>query len=104
MQPQMQLRLAQASLRVLYCLAALGPAIWVLSHPMPVAWLRPFCRDTLPVLAVCAGTAGLRILFRRGGPWWSLLVIALTQAIFQAWCYNTGSHPALDSNLLWGIL
>jgi hypothetical protein len=71
---------------------------------MPVAWLRPFCKDTLPVLAACAVTAGLRVLIRRAGRWWSLLLIALTQAIFQAWYYNTGSHPALNPNLLWGIL
>ena len=31
-------------------------------------------------------------------------VIALTQASFQAWCYNTGSHPALSPFQMWGIL
>jgi len=30
-------------------------------------------------------------------------VIALTQATFQAWCYNTGSHPALNPFQNWGI-
>jgi hypothetical protein len=33
-----------------------------------------------------------------------LSVIALTQAVFQAWCYNTGSHPALNPFQMWGIL
>jgi hypothetical protein len=33
-----------------------------------------------------------------------LSVIALTQASFQAWCYNTGSHPALNPFQIWGIL
>lgn len=33
-----------------------------------------------------------------------MLAIALTQAIFQAWCYNTGSHPSDNPHLLWGIL
>ena len=101
---QMRLRLAQASLWAVYCLTALGPALWVLNHPMPVPWLRPLCNDTFRYLVACAIAAGLRVLAQRGGRWWSLLVIALTQAIFQAWCYNTGSHPALNPNLLWGLL
>jgi hypothetical protein len=33
-----------------------------------------------------------------------LSVIALTQASFQAWCYNTGFHPALTPFQMWGIL
>jgi hypothetical protein len=40
---------------------------------------------------------------RRGVSAWSLMVIALTQAVFQAWCYNTGSHPALNPFQMWGI-
>ncbi|HEY7000306.1 MAG TPA: hypothetical protein VH330_01080 [Candidatus Udaeobacter sp.] len=34
---------------------------------------------------------------------WPLMVIALIQAVFQAWCYNTGSHPALSPFQMWGI-
>jgi hypothetical protein len=44
-------------------------------------------------------------LFRKkAGSVLSLLVIALTQAAFQAWCYNNGSHPALNPFQIWGIL
>jgi hypothetical protein len=47
----------------------------------------------------------LPLLFhRRGDGAWSLSMIALTQAIFQAWCYNTGSHPAHSPFQIWGIL
>jgi hypothetical protein len=46
----------------------------------------------------------LPVLFRRAGASaWSLLLIALTQASFQAWCYNTGSHPAGNPLQAWGI-
>jgi hypothetical protein len=49
--------------------------------------------------------AALPLLFhRRGNSAWSLLVIALTQAIFQTWCYNTGSHPVHNPLQVWGIL
>jgi hypothetical protein len=85
-------------------LAALLPAVWVLTHPMSVVWLRPFCKETWPVLAACALAAVLPFLFRRKGTsTWSLLVIALIQAAFQAWCYNTGSHPAVTQSQIWGI-
>lgn len=83
---------------------ALLPVVWVLSHPMPVAWLRPLCKDTWAILAACALAAVLPFLFRRKGTSaWSLLVIGLTQAFFQAWCYNTGSHPAVTPSQIWGI-
>jgi hypothetical protein len=101
-----QLRLAsiQKILRALYPLAALLPAFWVLSYPMPVSWLRPLCKDTWPILLVCTLAVLPPLLFhRRGASAWSLLVIALTQAVFQAWCYNTGSHPALSPFQIWGI-
>jgi hypothetical protein len=95
----------QKALRIVYLLAALLPAVWVLSRPMPVAWLRPLCKDTWPILAACGFAGILPRLFRdRGGSAWSLSVIALTQASFQAWCYNTGSHPALNPFQMWGIL
>ena len=85
-------------------LAALLPAVWVLTHPMSVVWLRPLCKETWTVLAACALAAVLPFLFRRKGTSaWSLLVIALTQAAFQAWCYNTGSHPAVTPSQIWGI-
>jgi hypothetical protein len=101
---QTRLRWIRKGLQVAYLLAALLPAAWVLSHPMPVAWLRPICKDTWPILATCAMAAILPLLFRRAGAGaWSLSVIALTQATFQAWCYNTGSHPAHNSLQVWGI-
>ncbi|HZR06184.1 MAG TPA: hypothetical protein VFA61_10205 [Candidatus Udaeobacter sp.] len=72
---------------------------------MPVAWLFPLSKGTLPVVLVCAAAAALPLLFRRGaGSAFSLLVIALTQAVFQAWCYNTGTHPAVSPFQIWGIL
>ena len=72
---------------------------------MPVSCLRPICEDTWPIVLACAMAAALPLLFhRRGNSAWSLLVIALTQAIFQAWCYNTGSHPVHNPLQVWGIL
>jgi hypothetical protein len=90
---------------IVYLPVALLPAIWALSYPTPVVWLRLICKDTWPILAAAAMAAILPRLFRRGGPSaWSLLVIALTQATFQAWCYNTASHPAGNPFQMWGIL
>jgi hypothetical protein len=72
---------------------------------MPVAWLRPLCKDTWTLVALSAMATVPPILFHcRGGSAWSLSVIALTQSAFQAWCYNTGSHPALSPFQAWGIL
>ena len=71
---------------------------------MPVQWLRPVCKDTWAILLACGLAGALPLLFRRGGSAWSLSTIALTQAIFQAWCYNTGSHPAHSPFQIWGIL
>ena len=101
---QTRLGWIRKSLRIACLLGALFPAVWVLSHPMPVAWLRPLCKDTWAILAACALAAVLPPLFRRKGTsTWSLLVIALIQAAFQAWCYNTGSHPAVTPSQIWGI-
>jgi hypothetical protein len=102
---QTRLRWITKGLRIPYLLAALLPAVWVLTHPVPVAWLRPLCKGTWTILAVCATASILPLLFRKkGGSASSLLVIALAQAAFQAWCYNTGSHPALNPFQIWGIL
>src|SRR6266699_7325226 len=104
MSRQSLIQLIRQGLRIVYPLGALIPAVWVLIHPMPVFWLRPVCKDTWAILLVCAAAGALPFLFhRRGGGAWSLSMIALTQAIFQAWCYNTGSHPALNSFQIWGI-
>jgi hypothetical protein len=83
---------------------ALLPALWVLTHPMPVVWLQPLCKDTWPIVAACTIAGAPSLLFRRiNGRVWSLSVIVLIQAIFQAWCYNTGSHPAGNPCQIWGI-
>lgn len=101
---QTRLRWTRNGLHFAYLLAALLPAVWILSHRTPVAWLRPICKDTWPILAASAIAVILPRLFRRAGASaWSLLVIALTQATFQAWCYNTGSHPARSLLQIWGI-
>ncbi len=101
---QIRVTWIRKNLRIIYRSAALLPAIWVLTHPVPVSWLRPLCKDTWPILLVCALAAVLSSLFqRREGSAWSLIVITLTQATFQAWCYNTGSHPALSPFQIWGI-
>jgi len=93
------------ALLIVYPLAALLPAVWVLSHPVPVSWLRPVLEDAWPIVLACAMAGALPLLFhRRGASAWSLLVIALTQAIFQAWCYNTGSYPVHNFLQIWGIL
>jgi len=86
-------------------LLALLPALWLLNHPMPVAWLRPLCKDTYSVLLACGAAAALPLLWRQKGmSAWSLAVISVVQAVFQAWCYNTGSHPAGNELQIWGIL
>src|SRR5262245_56069560 len=104
MLPQARLAWLLKSLRIIYFLAALLPALWILSQPMRVSWLRPLCKDTWPILLVCAVAAVAGFVFhRRRASAWSLMVIALTQAVFQAWCYNTGSHPALSPFQMWGI-
>ncbi len=102
---QTRLGWVRKTLLIVYPLAALLPAVWVLSHPMPVSWLRPVCEDTWPIVLASAMAGALPLLFhRRGDGAWSLSMIALTQAIFQAWCYNTGSHPAHNPFQIWGIL
>jgi hypothetical protein len=101
---QARLGRVRIALQIVYPLAALLPAAYVLSHPVPVSWLRPVCKDTWTILLASAVAGTLPFLFRRRGAGaWSLSVIALTQAIFQAWCYNTGSHPALNPFQIWGI-
>jgi hypothetical protein len=101
---QSRRHLIRKGLGIVYLLVAVLPCIWVLTHPIPVMWLRPICKDTWPILIACAIAAAPSLLFRRiDGRAWSLAVIALTQAIFQAWCYNTGSHPASNPLQLWGI-
>src|SRR5215208_6565747 len=92
---QSRRHLIRKGLGIVYLFVAILPSIWVLTHSMPVAWLQPVCKDTWPIVAVCAMAGAPSLLFPRlQGRAWSLAVIALTQAIFQAWCYNTGSHPA----------
>ena len=92
-------------LRVLYLLLALLPALWLLNHPMPVTWLRPLCKGTYSVVLACVTAAALPFLLRQKGmSAWSLAVISIVQAVFQAWCYNTGSHPAGNELQIWGIL
>ena len=102
---QTWLRWVPKNLRILSALAALLPAIWLLTHPVSVGWLRPLCKDTWPVLALSALAAILPFLFQgKSVSAWSLSVIALTYAVFQSWCYNTGSHPAHSPFQMWGIL
>jgi hypothetical protein len=101
---QTRLRWIRRVLRIACLFVALLPALWVLTHPIPEAWLRPVCKDTWAVVVACAIAGAPLVLFPRieGHPW-SLLVIALIQAVFQAWCYNTGSHPASNPCQTWGI-
>jgi hypothetical protein len=102
--PQTRLRWIRKGLRIACLFVALLPALWVLTHPIPVVWLRPVCKDTWAIVVACALAGAPLLLFRRiEGRAWSLSVIALIQAIFQAWCYNTGSHPARSPFQIWGI-
>jgi hypothetical protein len=104
MLPQTRPRWIRKGLRIACLFVALLPALWVLTHPIPVAWLQPVCKDTWAVMLACVIAGAPLLLFRRiEGRVWSLSVIALTQAIFQAWCYNTGSHPAGNPCQIWGI-
>lgn len=102
--PQTRLRWIRKGLPTACLFAALLPAVLVLTHPIPVVWLRSICKDSWAIVVACAIAGAPALLFRRiEGRAWSLLVIALTQAMFQAWCYNTGSHPARSPFQIWGI-
>jgi hypothetical protein len=90
------------------------PALWLLTHPVPVAWLVPFAREPnapnyvtmhlWPLLLWCLVPS---LLAYRDWKWRRPVTfgwIALLFCSLQAYCFNTASHPALSRFVLWGLL
>ena len=59
---QSRRHLIRKGLGIVYLFVALLPGIWVLTHPMPVAWLRPVCKDTWAIVVACV-MAGAPLAF-----------------------------------------
>jgi hypothetical protein len=91
------------------------PAMWVLTHPVPVAWLIPFAREpNAPVnqpshfwpLVLCCLVPSL--LLWRDWKWRRQVTfgwIALLFCSLQAYCFNTATHPAsFNPFVIWGFL
>ena len=84
--PQTRLRWIRKGLRIACLFVALLPALWVLTHPIPVVWLRPICKDTWAIVLACAIVGTPLLLFRRiEGRAWSLSVDSA----------NTGHLPSM---------
>jgi hypothetical protein len=96
-------------------LVVLLPALWLLTHPVPVAWLIPFAREpNSPVYL--ASSFWLLILWClvpsllawRDWEWRRHVTfgwIALLFCSLQAYCFNTATHPApFNPFVIWGFL
>jgi hypothetical protein len=91
------------------------PALWLLTHPIPAAWLIPFAREPnnpnpnmvriWPILLSCLVPS---LLAWRDWKWRRQVTfgwIALVFCSLQAYCFNTATHP--DPNnpfVVWGFL
>jgi hypothetical protein len=104
-------------------LVATLPALWLLTHPVPVAWLVPFAREPnapndgvmhfwpnpvvmhfWPILLSCLVPS---FLAYRDWKWRRQVTfgwIALLFCALQAYCFNTATHPALFPVVDWGLL
>src|SRR5205814_10569256 len=87
------------------------PALWLLTHPVPLAWLVPLAREQnvpaamrlWPLLLSCLVPSLLAY-----GDWnWRRPVtfgwIALLFGSLQAYCFNSASHLITDPFVLWGF-
>ena len=93
---------------------AILPSFWLLTHPIPVGWLVHFAREPdtpgyvpshfWPVVAWCLVPSLLALRSWRGREAVTFGWIALLPALWQAYCFNTGAHPARNPLLLWGLL
>ena len=93
---------------------AVLPSLWLLTHSLPVGWLTVFAREpgapgyvpshVWPVIAWCLVPSLLALRKWTARESVTFGWIALLPALWQAYCFNTGAHPARNPFLLWGLL
>ena len=92
---------------------AVLPALWLLTHPIPVSWLIPFARKPYspayvlgyfwPVLLWCLVPS---LLAWRDWKWRRPVTfgwIAILFCLWQAYCYNAAAHPGASPFTIWGL-
>lgn len=91
------------------------PALWLLTHPVPVAWLVPFAREPdapnyvmmhfWPLLLWCLVPSLLAWRDWKWRPQVTFGWIALLFCSLQAYCFNTARHPdpAFNPFVMWGF-
>src|SRR5438094_864027 len=88
------------------------PALWLLTHPVPLAWLVPLAREQnvpaamrlWPLLLSCLVPS---LLAYRDWKWRRQVTfgwIALLFCSLQAYCFNSASHPITNPFVVWGFL
>jgi hypothetical protein len=103
-----------AIVRLAGWLVLIIPALWLLTHPMPLAWLVPFAREPnvpnyvamhlWPLLFSCLVPS---LLAYRDWKWRRAVTfgwIALLFCSLQAYCFNSASHPVTNPFVIWGFL
>src|SRR5665811_1888377 len=93
---------------------AILPALWLLTHPVPEAWLVPFARAARapgyvtdhfwPLFLWCLAPS---LFAWRDWKWRGQVTFAWIAILFcslQAYCFNTATHPALNPFSIWGFL
>ena len=108
------MKVRQNAVRLAVWLLALAPALWLLTHPVPLACLVPFAREptapgyiqssTWPIIFWCLGPS---LLAWRDWRWRQPVTfgwIAILFCLWQAYCYNTATHPAGSPFVIWGLL
>lgn len=93
-------------------LVLMMPALWLLTHPVPLAWLVPLAREQnvpaamrlWPLLLSCLVPS---LLAYRDWKWRRQVTfgwIALLFCSLQAYCFNSASHPITNPFVVWGFL
>lgn len=103
-----------ATVRLATWLVVTLPALWLLTHPVPVAWLVPFAREPnapnyvamhlWPLLFWCLLPS---LLAYRDWKWRRPVTfgwIALLFCSLQAYCFNTARTPEANPYVMWGLL
>ncbi|HZS17758.1 MAG TPA: hypothetical protein VFA51_07485 [Candidatus Udaeobacter sp.] len=101
--------------RVAGWIVVMLPALWLLTHPVPVGWLLPFARDPQapnsvgmnfwPLFLWCLGPS---LFALRDWKWRRQVTfgwIAILFCALEAYCFNTAKHPhpAANPEILWGF-
>jgi hypothetical protein len=100
--------------RLVGWLLAILPGLWLLTHPVPLSWLVPFAREPRapvyvpssfwPLILWCAVPS---LLALRSWKWRQAVTFGWVAILFcgwQAYCYNSATHPARNPFVLWGLL